>query len=200
MQQPPKKPDPALPDRPAALARALDERLRRHDAEGAAAVARRDDARAVRAIVRALGDPDPATADAAAHALMWFRRDLVAGRLEEALAEESLRHRAAAALAVLVGDATVAPLLVGLTRDRVPPSGRALHAVSDDVHVTGAVLAGLSHDRDPIVRRLAIDRLVDVDEPTAARALRQALHDPSPTVRGAAADALEQRRRRFRRP
>src|SRR5579885_2236718 len=91
---------------------------------------------------------------------------------------------------IRVGGAEVVERLVGLLRE--PPAIRNMA-----VEVIGRVLPGaieavlpLLDSPDPHVRRLVVDALGPPCDPRLVGPLTRMLHDPSPTLRASAAEAL----------
>lgn len=173
---------------------------------------------AVPALSRALAHKDPTTRRCAADALGTVREPAAVEAVKAALADpdRTVRDAAVRALAGIATTEAASALVAGLQRgDRdlqaaigsalksfewTPADGSArvvhavLHGRFDEATAHGASaaapLVAMLADRDPSMRRGALEALGRLAEPSTARAIRAAFRDPEPSVRQAAAQAL----------
>jgi HEAT repeat protein len=173
---------------------------------------------AVPALSRALAHKDPTTRRCAADALGSLRESAAVDAVKAALADpdKTVRDAAVHALAGIATSEAASALVAGLERgDRdlqaaigaalksfdwtpVDDSGRVVHAALhgrfNEATAHGAAasvpLVAMLADRDPSMRRGALEALGRLAEPQTAQAIGASFRDPEPSVRLAAAGAL----------
>ena len=183
-----------------------------------AALVRAADRDAIPALSRALAHRDPTTRRCAADAMGSLGGSAAVDGVMSALADSdrTVRDAAVRALANIGTPEAASALVSGLERgDRelqaaigaalksfdwtpVGASGRVVHAVLhgrfDEATAQGAAavapLVAMVADRDPAMRRSALEALGRLAEPRTAQAIGAAFRDPDASVRQAAAAAL----------
>jgi hypothetical protein len=113
-----------------------------------------------------------------------------AAQIKSALDDVRVEGRSGAWAAGLIGDLLRAGLSPTLTR-------AALDTLGDtESEAGGEILATYAHHRDLTLRRAAVEALAKTSGDVATRALRRALSDADPAVRGVSATALGVRKAR----